>query len=113
MFSLTTALSDKIERLQKTAFYIILGKDADKHYHVNLAKLDCETLLSRRQKVADNFAKKILKHKEHRKMFKFDLNSKTRSGKKVLIPKLKTARYYKSAIPSLGNIINEKFSHKI
>ena len=113
MFSLTQALSDKIEKLQRNAFYIILGKNAEKHYNENLAKLDCETLSDRRMQIAENFAKKVLKHPAHRKMFKFDLKSKTRNGKKVIIPKIKTSRYSKSSIPSLGNLINERLSHKI
>ena len=113
MFSLTKVQKDKIERLQKIALYIILGKNADKHYSVNLAKLNCDTLEDRRQKIAENFAKKTLKHPEHRKIFNFDVSKKTRSGKKVVIPKFTTERYRNSPIPSLGNIINLKFSHKI
>ena len=113
MFSLTKVQNDKIERLQKTALYIILGKDADKHYSVNMDKLGCDTLQDRREKIAENFAKKVLKHPAHRTMFKFDLKSKTRSGKKVIIPKSSTARYSNSTVPSLGNIINEKLTHKI
>ena len=113
MFSVTKGLSDRIERLQKMAFYIILGDNADKSYSANLAKLDCDTLISRRQKIAENFSKKILRHPEHRKMFQFEYKSKTRKGKKVIIPKGKTERYRKSTIPSLAKIINENFSHKI
>ena len=90
-----------------------LGINAGKHYSENLAKLDYETLSDRRIKIAENFAKKILKHPAHRKMFKFDLNSKTRNGKKVIIPMAKTSRYQKSTIPSLGILINQKLTHKI
>ena len=104
---------DKIERLQKIALYIILGKDADKHYSINMDKLSCDTLKDRRDKIAENFAKKVLRHPEHRKMFNFDPENRTRSGKKVIIPKSSSARYQNSTIPALGNIINEKLSHKI
>ena len=113
MFSLTQKLSDKIERLQKIAFYIILGNNAGKHYSENLSKLNYETLGDRRMKIAEKFAIKVLKHPAHQKMFKFDLNSKTRNGKKVIIPMTKTSRYQKSTIPSLGILINEKMTHKI
>ena len=47
MFSLSKAQIDKIERLQKIALYIILGKDAAKHYNVNMAKVNCENLEER------------------------------------------------------------------
>ena len=113
MFSLSQELNNKIEKVQKIAFYIILGGNADKSYNVNLAKLECDTLEDRRLKIAENFAKKVLKHPEHRKMFKFDLNCKTRSGKKVIIPACRTTRYSKSRIPSLGSLINQKLTHKI
>ena len=75
--------------------------------------LNLETLDQRRQKIATNFAKKILKHPEHRNMFKIINFNRTRSGKKVVIPICRTTRYEKSAIPSLAKIINEKLSHKI
>ena len=113
MFSLTKAQNDKIERLQKTALYIILGKDANKHYIVNMDKLGCDRLEDRRDKFAENLAKKVLKHPAHRKMFKFDTQNKTRRGKKVIVPKSSTARYSNSTIPSLGNLINERLRHKI
>ena len=113
MFSLTQVLSEKIEKLQKIALYIILGKNADTSYSANLAKLNCETLSDRRSKIAENFAKKTLKHPAHRKMFKIDLNAKTRKGKRIIIPTTKTARYAKSSIPSLGNLINEKLTRYI
>ena len=113
MFSLTKEQNDKIERLQKMAFYKILGKDANKHYIVNRDKLGCDTLEDRRDKFAENLAKKVLKHPEHRKMFKLDTNNKTRKGKKMIVPQSSTARYSNSTIPSLGNLINEKLRHKI
>ena len=113
MFSLTKELSDKIERVQKISFCIILGKKSSIHYSQNLIALKCPTLLERRQKIAERFALKVLKNNEHRKMFKFAQNNRTRAGNRVIIPTIKTSRYSKSTIPSLGNIINDKFAHKI
>ena len=74
--------------------------------------LNLEPLDERRQKIATSFAKKILKHPEHRKLFQFT-SDRTRSGKKVILPNTKTVRYEKSPVPSLAKIINEKLSHKI
>ena len=76
-----------------------------------------EPLEERRQKIALNVATKILKHPEHRNIFKFrDSNYyyyKTRSGKKVIVPKFRTARYAKSTVPSLAKLINQNLLHKI
>ena len=113
MFSLSKAQIDKIERLQKIALYIILGKDAAKHYNENMIKVNCESLEDRRDKISENCAKNFLKHPEHRKMFQFNLKSKTRSGKRVVIPQSRTERYSRSTIPSLGNIINKKLTKYI
>ena len=113
MFSITKELKDKIEKMQKISFFIILGKNAKKEYSHNLTILDSEPLENRRQKIAENFAKKILKNPAHRKMFSFSVKGNMRSGKKVLIPKTRTARYANMTIPSLGKIINEKLRHKI
>ena len=51
-----------------------------------MAILSATPLEQRRQEIAHNFAKKILKHPEHRSIFKFTENNKTRSGKRVVVP---------------------------
>ena len=61
MFSISKKLRQKIEKLQKISFYIILGKHADQDYNCNMAMLDCVPLEERRQKIARKFAIKILK----------------------------------------------------
>ena len=113
MFSITNELSKEIERLQKISFYIILGKKANYSYSDNLAELGSISLEERREKLALKLAKNVLRHPEHRKMFKFSTKSNMRSGKRVIIPKTRTARYEKSTVPSLGKIINSKLAHKI
>ena len=71
--------------------------------------LDMEPLEERRQKIALNFATKILKHPEHRKNFNYRNSDyfyyKTRSGKKVIVPKFRTARYGRSTVPALAKLI--------
>ena len=61
-------MKKKIENLQKLSFFIILGKEASKDYLCNLAILDALPLEDRRQQIIDKFAKKILKHSDHRKI---------------------------------------------
>ena len=112
MFSLSKTLSKKIENLQKTALYIILGKHSHRDYYCNLAILDMETLDQRRNLISRNFAKKTLLHPEHKKMFK-TIQCNTRSGKRVIIPKSQTARYRKSTIPALAEIINKELKDKL
>ena len=117
MFSVSNAMKIKLEKVQKISLYIILGKFAHTDYLCNLAILDMEPLEERRQKIAVNFATNILKHPEHRKLFNYKdcryYYYKTRSGKKVMVPKFRTARYAKSTVPSLANLINQKLKHKI
>ena len=67
MFNMTKSQKEKIEQLQKLSFFIILGKHASRSYSHNLAILKSSTLEERRQKIATNFANKILKNSEHRK----------------------------------------------
>ena len=113
MYNISQKMSNKIERLQKVALYILLGRNADKDYFVNLSMLDLDTLKDRRDKIAEKFAGKVLKHPQHRKMFQFILSDRTRSGKKILVPWARTQRYARSTVPSLGRVINEKLYNKI
>ena len=112
MFNISKAMINKIEKIQKISVYIILGKDAHKDYLCNLAILNIEPLEVRREKIAERFASKILKHPEHRKIFRFVNNDRTRLGKRVHVPHTRTARYERSTVPSLAKIINEKLTHK-
>ena len=113
MYNISQKMSAKIERLQKVALYILLGRNADKDYFVNLSMLDLDTLKDRRDKIAEKFAGKVLKHPQHRKMFQFILSDRTRSGKKILVPWARTQRYARSTVPSLGRLINETLYNKI
>merc|ERR1712001_708243 len=86
------------------------GRNADSDYHCNLATLSLDTLEDRRLKLSENFARKVLKHPEHRKMFTFYSSDRTRSGKQIYVPWARTNRYDRSAVPSLGRIINDMIS---
>ena len=113
MFSLSQKLCRKIEKVQKIALYIILGNHAHKDYFCNLAILNIETLEDRRHTIARNFSVKILKHPQHRKIFKISDNKRTRSGKLIVEPPTRTARYSRSAVPSLARLINRELQDKI
>ena len=69
--------------------------------------LDLEPLFGRRVKLCRKFAKKTFKLPEHQKIFVLNEGRKTRSGRKVIVPVARTARYYNSAVPSLARIIND------
>ena len=113
MFSLSQKLCRKIEKVQKIALYIILGNHAHKDYFCNLAMLNIETLEERRHTIAKNFSVEILKHPQHRKIFKVSDNKRTRSGKLIIEPPTRTARYSRSAVPSLARLINRELQDKI
>ena len=57
MYNISQKMSAKIERLQKVALYILLGRNADKDYFVNLSMLDLDTLKDRRDKIAEKCRK--------------------------------------------------------
>ena len=95
-----------IEKVQQSCLYIILGKKATPNYTLNLKLLKLDRLDERRDQLCENFAKKVVKHPEHRKMFTWKEKSSTRAGPKVVIPPAKTKRYSRSAVPSLARLIN-------
>ena len=101
-FNVSQIMSRKIEKVQKTAVFIILGKHAHKDYYCNLTMLELDTLQNRREKLSVKFAKNIMKHPQHRQIFTTTA-SQTRNGKKIVVPASRTARYEKSTIPSLAS----------
>ena len=105
-FSITKKLSKSIERVQKSAAFVILGKLASLDYFCNLALLELEPLSDRREKLCRKFASKTIKHPFHSQMFSMVEGSTTRTKRSVIVPKAKTARYDKSTIPNLARIIN-------
>ena len=105
-FSISKKLSDTIEKVQKACMYIILGKHASMDSICNQAILNLESLCDRRDKLCTNFAKKTIKHPDHRKMFTWIEGRTTRDGRKVVVPYARTSRYARSSVPSLAQIIN-------
>ena len=107
--SLTNEDRLKIERVQKSAFCIILGQEY-KSYRLALKHLELETLYSRRNKLCKKFAKKSLKNSKFAKWFKpYQKSVYTR----FLSPKFcevyyRTERFRKSPISYLTDILNNQ-----
>ena len=100
-------LIKQIEKVQKVACFIILGKDSSPSYTSNLAALGLEPLEVRRDSLCKNLAKKLIKHPAHSKMFTFKQGRDTRAGRKVIVPHTITRRYETSSVPSLAKLIND------
>ena len=66
--ALTQQESIQIERVQRCAFYIILGTGY-KSYEQALDLLEYETLYERRISLCEKFAKKALKHSKYKNWF--------------------------------------------
>ena len=110
---LTKADEIHIERVQKAAFAIILGKRYTT-YSAVLQLLDRKTLKERRLELNLKFAKKCLKSEKYKHWFKPSVMSeqalKTRSVMKgKLLPvQARTKAFDKSPIAYLTNLINEE-----
>ena len=99
---ITVAESRQIERVQKAAFSIILGKHYVS-YEQALIDLNMETLQERRKNLCTRFAKKSLKHPKFSSWFQQNDDSTTQKFKPVTY---RTKRYKKSPLPYLTSLLN-------
>ena len=83
-----------------------LGPVAISEYSSIIDMMGLEELEKRRLTLCKTFATKMFQHPEHRKMFKLNRSSSTRSRRKIVVPQNKRQRYEKSSIPSLAKLIN-------
>ena len=103
---LTEENRKQIERVQKSAFAIILGRNYQS-YENALEILRMETLAKRRESLALKFAKKTAKHDKHKRWFELSETTNTRSINTTYKPaQARTARFMKSAIPYLTSLLN-------
>ena len=110
---LTQLESNQIERVQKTALYVILGNNYGS-YRTALDTMKCETLSDRRQDLCMNFSKKAYNHPRFSNWFSLKTTEtsppNTRSDKRltmVVYPvNTRTVRYAKSPIPYLTDLLN-------
>ena len=107
--SLTQENIDDLERVQKSAFKVILGEKYIS-YNNALIKLDMETLKNRRDELCLNFALKCVKHKKLKKMFPLNRkchNMDTRENEKYEVQFAYNGRLKKSSIPYMQIMLNE------
>ena len=102
--SLTIIDSNRIEKVQKMAFSIILNSYDS--YSKALATLNQKTLKSRRSQLCLEFAKKCLQNPKHSNLFPISTGPKTRNKTTFDEYYCRTARYYKSAILYLTRLLN-------
>ena len=106
--SLTQADRQKLERIQKAAVKVILGKYYES-YEQALAIIKVDSLNQRRETMALKFAKKTLKNQNFSKLFplrKINHHMKVRNSEKYLISPSNTKRYQESAVPYLQGLLN-------
>ena len=84
----------------------LLGPLPQLNYNSVIEIMGLQPLKERRLLLSNEFATKMFKHPEHRKMFTLCEGRKTRAGRKVIVPQGKTKRYQNSLIPSLADILN-------
>ena len=98
-----------LERVQKVAVKVILGKNYTS-YKAGLELLKMENLDKRRERLCLSFAKKSIQNEKASKLFPKNQsthNMKKRRTKKFKPRITKTTRYQKSAIPYLINMLNK------
>ena len=112
--SLTKTNRKDIERVQKAAVKVILGKSYTT-YKNGLKYLNLYTLDRRRENLCINFAKKCIKTDNVKKWFPLENSNhkmKTRNKQKFKINKQNTERYKKSAIPYMRKLLNHEYQEK-
>ena len=102
---LTLSESNQIERVQKTALAIILGEEYTKYSNaLKILKLD--TLVDRREGLCLRFANKAYASDKFNKWFCESDNTELQLSE----VKTRTARYWKSPLPYLTDLLNDELS---
>ena len=102
-----------IERVQKSAFHIILGNEY-LSYSNALKVLCLETLERRRNQLCLKFAKKCEKHEKFRHWFKINKNDNNTRSKKAKYSEVtaRLSRFKRSPISFLTTMLNEHYKSK-
>ena len=100
--SLTLQNKEDLERVQKSAVRLILGKEYT-GYKKSLQILEMANLDERRRELCLRFAKNAAKHG---KMKTSICNMKTRNREKYVVPYANTQRLQKSPIIYMQNLLN-------
>ena len=110
--SLTQKNISDLERVQKAAVRIILGKPYES-YTQTLRDLDMMKLSERRNIICLKFAKNSLKLENFKKLFPVHKNfhgMETRQHEKYKIVRSFSKRYAVSAIPSMQRLLNKEYN---
>ena len=114
-FGLSKKNRNDLERVQKSALRVILGKRYTS-YSDALTKLDIQSLDDRRKSLCLKFAKNCLKVDKLKKMFPKSStmhNMSKRSFEFYKVNKTLTERYMNSAIPQMQRMLNSYQEKKI
>ena len=112
--SLSQRNRNDLERIQKVAVKIILGKNY-LSYKEGLLKLRLEKLDCRREKICLNFAKKCLKNEKVKHFFEKDYKlhkMNTRSKNVFKVRTSRTKRFQQSSIPYMVKLLNNELKEK-
>ena len=106
---MTVENKEDLERVQKAAVRIILGKEFT-NYESALDKVDLEKLEDRRENLCLKFAKNCLKHTKTKEMFpeRNKIHSMgIRNPEKYEVAHANTERLKDSAIPYMQRLLNK------
>ena len=105
---LTQEESDDIERIQKAAVKVMIGKKYE-DYRKALEFLNMKTLVERRQALGLKFAKSCLKNDKVKNFFPLNNrhNLNVRNHEKFKVNFARTQRYSSSTIPNLQRVLNK------
>ena len=107
-FGLSRKNRSRLERVQKSALKVILGKRYIS-YSDALKKLKIKSLEDRRRSLCLKFAKQCLKVEKLKKLFKKDIKNHKMEKRKMdvfQVNRTKTERYKNSAIPQMQRMLN-------
>ena len=98
--------SEKIEKIQKKVFKILLSQEYT-NYEDACSKFKTLTLKDRRENLCLKFARKDCK-KENSLFNKFTAHRETRKSKKTLVHEYSyhSTRYFKGGLPYLARLLN-------
>ena len=105
---LTQEESDDLERIQKAAVKVMIGKKYE-DYKKALEFLNMKTLVHRRQVLGLKFAKSCLKNDKVKNFFPINNrhNLNVRNHEKFKVNFARTQRYSSSTIPNLQRVLNK------
>ena len=106
--SITIEEKDDLERVQKCAMRIILGKNYVSHEN-SLKELKLEKLVDRRESLCLKFARKCVENPKTTNWFPKNPPNEhdLRNPNKFLVTHAKTERFKNSSIPSLQNLLKD------